>query len=89
MKILAGPATVLAFVGRHGTLIAAASIFLGLLVPPLAAAFKPCLGAAIVVMLTLAFLRVDPAATSIWPRPRTASSASTRPTFVATGPAPA
>jgi len=61
MKILAVPAAVLAFVGRHGTLIAAASIFVGLLVPPLAAAFKPYLGAAIVVMLTLAFLRVDPA----------------------------
>ena len=71
MKILAGPATVLAFVGRHGTLIAAASIFLGLLVPPLAAAFKPCLGAAIVVMLTLAFLRVDPAdLRRHWTRPR-------------------
>jgi hypothetical protein len=61
MKILAVPAAVLAFVGRHGTLIAAASIFVGLLVPPLAAIFKPYLGAAIVIMLTLAFLRVDPA----------------------------
>ncbi len=61
MKILAVPAAVLAFVGRHGTLIAAGSIFVGLLVPPLAAAFKPYLGTAIVVMLTLAFLRVDPA----------------------------
>ena len=61
MKILAVPAAILAFVGRHGTLIAAASIFIGLLVPPLAATFKPYLGAAIVVMLTLAFLRVDPA----------------------------
>lgn len=60
MKILDVPAAGLAFVGRHGTLIAAASIFVGLLVPPLAAAFKPYLGAAIVIMLTLAFLRVDP-----------------------------
>jgi len=61
MKIFDVPAAGLAFVGRHGTLIAAASIFVGLLVPPLAAAFKPYLGAAIVVMLMLAFLRVDPA----------------------------
>jgi hypothetical protein len=61
MKVLDVPAAGLAFVGRHGTLIAAASIFVGLLVPPLAAAFKPYLGATIVVMLTLAFLRVDPA----------------------------
>ncbi len=70
MNILAVPAAVLAFVGRHGTLIAAASIFIGLLVPPLAAAFKPWLGPAIVVMLTLAFLRVDPAdLRSHWTRP--------------------
>jgi hypothetical protein len=61
MKILDVSAAGLAFIGRHGTLIAAASIFIGLLVPPLAATFKPYLGAAIVVMLTLAFLRVDPA----------------------------
>ncbi len=46
--------------GRHGTLLAAASIFVGLAVPPLAAAVKPYLGEAIIVMLTLAFLRVDP-----------------------------
>jgi len=70
MKVLAVPAAVLAFVGRHGTLLAAASIFVGLLVPPLAAVFKPYLGAAIVVMLTLAFLRVDPAELrGHWTRP--------------------
>src|SRR5206468_3950724 len=38
----------------------AASIFVGLAVPALAAACKPYLGEAIVVLLTLAFLRVDP-----------------------------
>ncbi len=55
------PAAALGFIGRKGTLFAAASVFVGLAVPPLAAAFKPYLGEAIVVMLTLAFLRVDPA----------------------------
>ena len=47
-------------IGRHGTLLAAGSIFVGLAAPPLAAALKPYLGVAIVVMVTLAFLRVDP-----------------------------
>lgn len=60
MNWLRLPAAALSFVGRHGTLFAAASIFVGLAVPPLAAAVKPHLGEAIVVMLTLAFLRVDP-----------------------------
>jgi len=52
----------LAFVGRHGTLAVALSIFIGLLLPSFAAAFKPLLGETIVVLLTLAFLRVSPAA---------------------------
>ena len=50
----------LAFLGRHGTIVVALSILVGLAVPPLAAAFKPWLGEAIFVMLLLAFLRVDP-----------------------------
>jgi hypothetical protein len=60
MNVLGLPAAVLALAGRHGTLLAAGSVFVGLAVPPLAAAFKPYLGEAIIVMLTLAFLRVDP-----------------------------
>jgi hypothetical protein len=48
-------------IGRHGTLVVAGSVFVGLVAPPLAAALKPYLGAVIVGMLTLAFLRVDPA----------------------------
>jgi predicted Na+-dependent transporter len=60
MKLLGALAAALSFVGRHGTLVAAASIFVGLAIPQLAAACKPYLGEAIVVMLTLAFLRVDP-----------------------------
>ena len=61
MNWLGLPAAALTLIGRHGTLLAAASIFVGLAVPPLAAAFKPYLGEAIIFMLTLAFLRVDPA----------------------------
>jgi sodium bile acid symporter family protein len=60
MKLAGALAAALTFVGRHGTLVAAASIFVGLAVPGLAAAFKPYLGEAIIAMLTLAFLRVDP-----------------------------
>lgn len=61
MNWLRLPAAALSFIGRHGTVFAAASIFVGLAAPPLAAAVKPFLGEAIVAMLTLAFLRVDPA----------------------------
>jgi len=61
MKLLTLPAAALAAIGRHGTLVVAASLLVGLSVPGLAVAFKPLLGPAIVVMLTLAFLRVDPA----------------------------
>ena len=60
MKLLGALAATLALAGRHGTLVAAASIFVGLAVPPLATAFKPYLGEAIIFMLALAFLRVDP-----------------------------
>jgi BASS family bile acid:Na+ symporter len=56
------PLRALTMVGRHGTLAVASSIFVGLLLPQLAAQFKPLLGPSIVVLLTLAFLRVDPAA---------------------------
>jgi BASS family bile acid:Na+ symporter len=62
MNALAALAAALSLVGRHGTLLAALSIFVGLVLPGLAALMKPSLGPVIVVMLTLAFLRVDPAA---------------------------
>ena len=61
MKFIGALAAVLSLAGRHGTLLAATSIFVGLAIPALAAACKPFLGEAIVAMLTLAFLRVDPA----------------------------
>ena len=47
-------------IGRHGTLVVAGSVFVGLAIPPLAAVLKPTLGAVIVLLLVLAFLRVDP-----------------------------
>jgi hypothetical protein len=62
MHLLRVPAAALRLVGRHGTLVVAASLFVGLFVPGLAAACKPLLGPAIVAMLVFAFLRMDPAA---------------------------
>jgi BASS family bile acid:Na+ symporter len=55
-------AALLGHIGRHGTLLAALSIFIGLLLPGLPPLLKPSLGTVIVIMLTLAFLRVDPVA---------------------------
>jgi len=60
MQFLHLPAALLSLAGRHGTLLAAASILIGLAVPPLSVTIKPYLGEAIIVILTLAFLRVDP-----------------------------
>ena len=52
----------LAWLARQGTRAIAASIFLGLALPPLAALFKPLVSPAIFGLLVLAFLRVDPGA---------------------------
>ncbi len=51
----------LEWLGRQGTRIAAASVIVGVAVPPLATTFKPFLAAAIFLLLIFAFLRVDPA----------------------------
>jgi len=59
MYVLNAAAAALAWLGRQGTRAVAASIFLGLALPPLAAVFKPYLTEAIFALLTLAFLRVD------------------------------
>lgn len=70
MHILRLPAAALTSIGRHGTLVVAASVFVGLAVPELSAVCKPLLGPAIVVMLVLAFMRVDPAELARhWTRP--------------------
>src|SRR3954462_7077625 len=62
MLVLNSLTAALAFIGRHGTVAVALSIVCGLVLPTLAAAFKPLLGPAIVCMLVLAFLRVEPVA---------------------------
>jgi BASS family bile acid:Na+ symporter len=60
MSVLSKFMTALAFLGRHGTIAVALSILLGLVLPELAAAFKPILGETVVALLVLSFLRVSP-----------------------------
>jgi len=77
MRIVRVPAAALSYVGRHGTLVVAASLFVGMFVPGMAAYCKPLLGPAIIAMLTLAFLRVDPAELrGHWDRPGLIAAAS-------------
>jgi BASS family bile acid:Na+ symporter len=52
----------LAWLGRHATGVIAAGVFLGLIVPPLAAALRPFLLPAIVLPFVVALLRLDRAA---------------------------
>jgi len=61
MPLIAALAAVLSWLGRQGTRAVAASIFIGIMVPPLAALLKPIFAYALFVLLCLAFLRVDPA----------------------------
>ena len=62
MPILMGLRAALAWLGRQGTRALAASIFLGLAVPPLAAYVKPHLGETVFVLLLFSYLRTDPSA---------------------------
>ncbi len=62
MSWLMRPAAVLAWLGRQGTRAVALSVFAGLALPWLAALFKPAFAPSVFVLLTLAFLRVDPTA---------------------------
>ena len=64
MPILKGLNAALAWLGRQGTRALAASIFLGLAVPPLAAYVKPHLGETVFVLLLFSYLRTDPTAFS-------------------------
>jgi hypothetical protein len=54
-------AAALSWLGRQGTRAVAASIFIGIMVPPLAALLKPIFAYALFALLCLAFLRVEPA----------------------------
>jgi len=62
MPVLAAPADALAWLGRQGTRAVAASLFIGVALPPLASFLKPIFAYALFALLCLAFLRVDPAA---------------------------
>lgn len=52
----------LSWLGRQGTKAIAASLIVGIAIPPLASALKPLFPITIFILLILAFLRVDPAA---------------------------
>ena len=61
MSRLAAPAAALAWLGGQGTRAIAAVVIVGIAVPPLGAVLKPYVPEAIFLLLTLAFVRVDPA----------------------------
>ena len=61
MALLDGAAAGLAWLGRHGTGAVAISMFIGIAVPPLGALVRPYFAETVIVLLVLAFLRVDPA----------------------------
>jgi len=60
MSLLATLAAFLAWLGRKGTRAVAASLFIGIALPPLAALLKPVFAYALFALLCLVFLRVDP-----------------------------
>ncbi len=62
MWLLGSLRSALAWLGRQGTRALAASVFLGLAVPPLAAYVKPHLGETVFVLLLFSYLRTDPSA---------------------------
>jgi Sodium Bile acid symporter family len=77
MPVIAALAAALSWLGRQGTRAVAASIFIGILVPPLAALLKPGFAYALFVLLCLAFLRVDPAdVRAHFSRPATVAAAA-------------
>jgi len=53
-------AQALGWLGRHGTLAVAVSMFVGIALPPLGALLRPYFPETVIVLLVLAFLRVDP-----------------------------
>jgi BASS family bile acid:Na+ symporter len=61
MVILDRAAAALAWLGRHGTGAVAISMFVGIVVPPLGVVVRPYFAETVIVLLVLAFLRVDPA----------------------------
>lgn len=59
MGLIRAPLSALAWIGRQGTLAAAAVLVIGIAVPPLGRVLKPYVTEAIFVLLCLAFSRVD------------------------------
>jgi BASS family bile acid:Na+ symporter len=71
MVLLDRPAAALAWLGRHGTIAVAASMFVGIALPPLGALIRPYFAETVIGLLLLAFLRVDPGALRAqWREPR-------------------
>ena len=71
MALLDKPAAALAWLGRHGTMAVAVSMFAGIALPPLGALIRPYFAETVIVLLVLAFLRVDPdALRAQWKEPR-------------------
>ena len=71
MALLDKPAAALAWLGRHGTIAVAVSMFVGIALPPLGALIRPYFAETVIVLLVLAFLRVDPdALRAQWKEPR-------------------
>src|SRR5690606_23301064 len=62
MRLIDAPAAALGWLGRQGTRAVAVSVFAGILLPPLATLLRPLFTAALIALLCLTFLRVDPAA---------------------------
>lgn len=60
MRIFHAGLAALAWLGRQGTLALSLSVFVGIALPPLAAVLKHVFVEALLALLTLAFLRVDP-----------------------------
>src|SRR5262245_59904459 len=54
-------ANALGWLGRHGTRAVAISMFVGIALPPASALLRPYFSETVIVLLVLAFLRVDPA----------------------------
>lgn len=62
MNLIDAPAAALGWLGRQGTRAVAVSVFAGIALPPLATLLRPLFTAALIALLCLTFLRVEPAA---------------------------
>ncbi len=60
MAVLHPLAALLGWLGRHGTLAVAVSMFAGIALPPLGALMRPYFSETVIALLVLSFLRVDP-----------------------------